>query len=47
MKLNYEKTIEMNNQLNVNIDEPQYDIKDIKEQCNKDDKDKVQGISGA
>ena len=37
----------MNNQLKVNVDEQQDDIKDLKEQCNKDDKDKVQEISGA
>ena len=47
MKVNYEKTIEVNNQLKVNVDEQQDDIKDLKEQCNKDDKDKVQEISGA
>ena len=47
MKVNYEKTIEVNNQLKVKVDEQQYDIKDFKEQCNKDDTDKVQEISGA
>ena len=47
MKVNYEKTIELNNQLKVNVDEQQDDIKDLGEQCNKDDKDKVQKISGA
>ena len=47
MKVNYEKTIEVNNQLKVNVDEQQDDIKDLREQCNKDDKDKVQEISGA
>ena len=41
MKNNYEKTIEVNNQLKVNVDEQQNDIKD---QCNRDDKDKVQEI---
>ena len=39
MKGNYEKTIEVNNQLKVNVDEQQYDIKYLREQCNKDDKD--------
>ena len=39
MKGNYEKTIKVNNQLKVNVDEQQNDIKDLKEQCNKDDKD--------
>ena len=47
MKGNYEKTIEVNDQLKVNVDEQQNDIKDLKERCNKDDKDKVQKISGA
>ena len=47
MKVNYEKTIEGNIQLKVNVDEQQGDIKDLKEQCNKDGKDKVQEISGA
>ena len=37
----------MNNQLKVNVDEEQNDIKDLKEQCNKDDKDKNQIISDA
>ena len=37
----------MNNQLKVNVDEQKVDIKDLREQCNKDDKDKVQEISGA
>ena len=37
----------MNNQLKVYVDEQQNDIKDLKEQCNKDDKDKLQEISGA
>ena len=47
VKGNYEKTMEVNNKLKVNVDEQQDDIKDLKEQCNKDDKDKVQEISGA
>ena len=37
----------MNNQLKVNVDEQQDDIKHLGEKCNKDDKDKVQEISGA
>ena len=36
MKVIYEKTIEVNNQLKVNVDEQQDDIKYLKEQCNKD-----------
>ncbi len=47
MEVNYENTIEVNNQLKVNVDEQQDDIKYLREQCNKDDKDKVQEISGA
>ena len=47
MKVNYEKTIEVNNQLKVNVYEQQDDIKDLQEQCNIDDKDKVQEIYGA
>ena len=47
MIVNYEKTIEVNNQFKVNVDEQQDDINDLKESCNKDDKDKVQEISGA
>ena len=39
--------MEVNNKLKVNVDEQQDDIKDLKEQCNKDDKDKVQEIPGA
>ena len=47
MKVNFEKFIEVNNQLKVNADEQQDDITDLREQCNNDDKDKVQEISGA
>ena len=47
MKVNYEKTIEVINQLKVNVDEQQDDIKYLKEQCNKYDKDKVQETAGA
>ena len=42
MKGNYEKkTIEGNNQLKLNVDEKPYEIKNLKEQYNKEDKDKV------
>ena len=37
----------MNNKLKLNVVEQQGDIKHLKEQCNKDDKDKVQELSGA
>ena len=33
MKVNYEKAIEVNNDLKLNIDELQDDIKHLKEQC--------------
>ena len=46
MKVNHEKTIEVNNQLKLNVDEQQDEIKHLKEQYNKEDKDKVQEISG-
>ena len=36
MKVNQYKTIEVNNQLKVNVDEQQDGIKYLKEQCNKD-----------
>ena len=47
MKVNYEKTIDVDNQLKVKVDEQQNDIKYLEEQCNKDDKEKPQKISGA
>ena len=47
MKVNYKKTIEVNNQIKINVDEQQVNIKYLKERCNQDEKDKVQEISGA
>ena len=47
MKINYEKTIDVNNQLKLNVDAQQDDINDLKEQCKKDHINKVQEISGA
>ena len=47
MKVIYDKTNEMNNQLKVNVDEQQNDIQDLKEKCNKDSNEKVQKIFGA
>ena len=35
MKVKYEATIEVNNQLKVNVDEQQDDNKLLKEQCKK------------
>ena len=46
MKGIYEKTIEVNSQPKVNVDEQHNDIKYLKEQCNKDDKDKIQEFLG-
>ena len=33
MKVNYGKAIQVNNELKVNLDEQQEDIKHLKEQC--------------
>ena len=33
MKVNYERAIKVNNELKVNVDEQQDDIKHLKEQC--------------
>ena len=41
MKLNFEKAIEVNNELNVNVDEQQYDITDLKEQSDIDNEYEV------
>ena len=42
MNIYYEKTVEVNNELKLNVDEQQYGIKNLKEQCIKKDKDKIQ-----
>ena len=42
-----EKGMEVNNELRLNVDKQQDDIKYLKEECNKHNKDKVQEISGA
>ena len=47
MKDIYNKTIEVNNKLKLSFVEQQGDKKHLKEQCNKDDKDKVQEFSAA
>ena len=41
MKVNYEKAIEVNNELKLNVDEQQDDIKYLKEQCDLDDEDNL------
>ena len=47
MKVNYEKAIEVNNELKLNVDKQQDDVKDLKEQCDIDDEDEVQEIKAA
>ena len=47
MKVNYEKTIEVNNELELNDDRQQDDIKHLKEKCGIDDEDGVQEITAA
>ena len=37
----------LNNELNVNVDEQQDDIKHLKEQCDIDDEDEVREITAA
>ena len=44
MKENFEKAIEVNNEHNLNVDGQQDDKKDLKEQCDIDDKDEVKEI---
>ena len=47
MKVNYERVIELNNELRVNVDEQQDDTKHLKEQCDLDDDDEVQEITAS
>ena len=42
MKVKYEKAIEVNNDLKVNVDEQQVDMKHLKEQCDIHYEDEVQ-----
>ena len=42
MKVIFEKAIQVNNDLKLNVDEQQDDIKHLKEQCDIDDADEVQ-----
>ena len=42
MEVNYDKAIQVNNELNVNVDDQQVDMKHLKEQYDVDDEDKVQ-----
>ena len=47
MKVIYERTIEKNNELKVNVDEQHDNIKHLKEQCDIGDEDEVQEITAA
>ena len=40
MKVNYEKAIQVNNELKINVDEQHVDMKHFKEKCDKDDEEK-------
>ena len=45
MKVNYWKAIKVNNELKLNVDQQQEDIKHSKELCDIDNEDEVQEIS--
>ena len=47
MNVNYEKAIEVNNELKLNVDEQQDGIKHLKEQWDIYDDDEVQKITAA
>ena len=47
MKVNNEKAIDVNNELKLNVDEQQDDIKHLAEQCDIDDEDDIQEITAA
>ena len=47
MKVNYDKAIEVNNKLKLNVDDQQDDIKHLKEQWEIYDEDEVQKITAA
>ena len=47
MKVIYEKAIEVNNDLKLNVDEQQDDIKQLTEQCDIDGEDDDQDITAA
>ena len=42
MEVNYDKAIPVNNELKVNVDDQQVDMKHLKEQCDVDDEENVQ-----
>ena len=45
--MNYEKAIKVNNELKLNVDEQQDDIKHLKEQNDIDNEDEVKEITAA
>ena len=47
MKVIYERAIEVNYEIKVNVDEQHNDIKHVKEQCDIGDEDEVQEITAA
>ena len=47
MKVGNEKALEVNSDIKINVDEQQEDIKHLKEQCNMNDDNEVQEITGA
>ena len=47
MKVTYERAIEVNNELRVNVDGQHYDIKYLKDPCEISDEDEFQEITGA
>ena len=47
MKVSYEKALDVNTKLKLNVDEQQYDIKHLTEQCDIDDEDEVQASTVA
>ena len=47
MKVIYEKAIDVNNELKLNIDEQQNDVKHLTEQCDINNDNEVQEITAA
>ena len=47
LKVIYEKAIEVNNKLKLNVDVQQYDIKQLNKQCDVDNENEVQEITAA
>ena len=47
MKVNSENAIEVNNELKLNVDKQEHDIKHFKEHCEIYDEDEIQKITAA